>query len=204
MRYFPVFGPALLSAFVTAHSAKADCIYYYPGNGDDALYADSASPVLQDKIPIEFDESVNIDEIYDIGFMMNFDCLADNPPRIGALRWHKPYTPENLLLLIPVHALLQNFPMRFRMRKQAEYMSADVSCEGIVVNFDPDFFVNGGDHHEQARTFQGALLNLLSMPATSLQRNESLAGHYSINSPYGLILFDPADGPACQPPAFTS
>ena len=197
-----------LSAFATA--ASADCAYVAYDRGHDTILGSISfnSPhILNEEIPViqGFDENT----AHIIGGLMAFECLRDAH---GKLREPNEDVPENVNKVTIIGDLAQQLPIQFRFRQiQGEHVSADVTCENITINFDPNTFISIIDPNNQYETsqladlrFMGAIIEILA--AIRIQsRSSNYIGAYQLSPNQQTVGFTPDDEEQkCQPLATLS
>ncbi len=197
-------APVLAAAFfvVAAPEAAADCMYvpvspndsFMPSalNGMASVSANKA--VLGDLIAVDtgFDENI----LYDVGSLMNFSCLHD--AEVTRFYTDKPFAPYNSGQIGMVKALTdsmadQDHPVHMNLRaKKGEYLSADITCENIALNFDPKTFLSGpSDEDQKTKIFMGSVISLLFHAEALRQAGTNFVGHYEI-APDNVSTFRPS------------
>ena len=179
--------PALVSTFMMAMSsmAQADCAY--EANEKKLESISSGQALFGNKIPIV--EGFDEEKAGDVGDLMNFECLYDDPLSGNTLHRDRKDTPRNIHLILGVKELLLDFRLSFRFCKQEEYMSADVTPRSIILNFDPDEFLSSSrPEPENSKLFMESVLSILARVGER-QTSVEFQGRYSIQASTGPTKF---------------
>ncbi len=189
-------APIAAAAFmaVTAQPAKADC--FYMEGGPEAGFPKTPLPafssmasgddeILGSTIPVS-GRALSEKESEDLGNLMNFACLYR--PDINRIYPEQEFAPSNIRDISLARALVQSmsdnqYPLRFNFRERSgEQMSADINCNTITLNFNPDTFTNtAGTEDEKTERFMGTVISLL---ASAYRNRPNFVGHYEIGADY--------------------